>query len=125
MERAKERKLHELRFDNSITEAEIVKILDLRNEEKYLEMLLKESITGSFKQKLTNYAFHKGLIDESNFPKLVRQLYKFRNAIVHAKERQIQDTIIPNPFEENLIIDNWIYIIDEISRKCIKKYNTK
>lgn len=124
-ERAKERKLKELRFDNTINETEILKTLDLKNEEKHLEMLLKESVTESLKRKLTGYAFNNRLIEEEKFNKLVRQLYKFRNSVVHAKEGQIQDTLIPNPFEENLTINRWIYIADELSRRCIKKYNEK
>ncbi len=94
-----------------------------KNGAETAAILLRESITDSLKKKLTNYAFNNGLIDINKFNMLIRQLYKFRNSIVHAKERHIQDTTIPNPFEENQIVYRWINIVDELSRRCIKKFN--
>jgi hypothetical protein len=121
--RAKERKLKEIRFNAAVSEKEIFEVLNLKNEEKSLEMLLNEALTDSLKNSLSDYAFNNKLITQKKFSKLINQLYKFRNSIVHAKEAQITETMIPNPFEENFKIYKWIYIVDKLAIRCIKKYN--
>jgi hypothetical protein len=123
MEKAKVVKLKSIRYDNKISENELIDLVDLRNEEKQLENLLNEAISLSLKKKLTDYCFHHKLINTKDFKHIFKQLYKFRNSIVHAKESEVNVTIFPDPFEDNSNLNKWIYIVDEISRICINKYN--
>ncbi len=124
MHRAKIRKVNELRFDTNVSDSQLLKIIELRNEEMQLANLLNETLTNNQKKKISRYAHHKGLIREDDFKYLAKALYKFRNSIVHAKEHQIEDTKIPDPFEQSYDVQPWIYIVDEIVIRCIRKYNT-
>jgi len=124
MHRAKIRKVNELRFDPNVSDSLLLKTIELRNEEMQLENLVKETLSSNQKKKISKYAHHKELIREDDFKYLTKALYKYRNSIVHAKEHQIEDTIIPDPFEQNYAVQPWIYIVDEIVIKCIRKYNT-
>ena len=42
-----------------------------------------------------------------------------------AKETEINRTTIPNPFEDRGQTNKWLYVVDEVARSCIKKYNEK
>lgn len=123
MQRAKIKKVNEQRYDTNIPDLLLIKTIELGNEEMYLENLVKETLTISQKKKMSNYAYNKRLIKENDYKYLAKALYKFRNSIVHAKEQQISDTKIPDPFEQDYGIYPWIYIADEIVIRCIRKYN--
>lgn len=123
MQRAKIRKINELRFDTNVPDSLLLKAIEMRNEEMQLENLVAETLTVNQKKKMTKYAHSKGLIEEDNFKYMTKAMYKFRNSIVHAKENQISDTKIPDPFEQNFDVHPWIYLVDEIVIRCIRKYN--
>lgn len=122
--KAKLYKLKNCRFDESISEDKIFKLIDIRNEEKQLANLLNESLSPSVKNKLTQYCKFNKLIKLNEFKYIHQQLYAFRNSIVHAKESEIDRTLLPDPFEYTSDIDKWIYVVDVIAQKCIQKYNT-
>lgn len=124
MQRARLQKMKEMRFDEKIPDSILLKTFDQKNEEAQLENLLNEAITINKKKKISGYAFHKNLIKEDNFKFIGPALYKFRNSIVHAKESQISDTKIPDPFQPEDRILPWAYIMDEFIQSCIRKYNT-
>lgn len=123
LEKAKIMKLKSIRYNNKISENELIDLVDLRNEEKQLENLLNEAISLSSKKKLTDYCSHHKLINKKEFKCIFKQLYRFRNSIVHAKESEVNITSFPDPFEDNSNLNKWIFIVDEISRICINKYN--
>lgn len=123
MEKAKVFKLKALRYNNEISESELIELVDLKNEEKQLENLLNEAISSSLKKKFTDYCLHHKLINSKDFKCIYKQLYKFRNSMVHAKESEVTTTRFPDPFENSTNINKWIYIADEIARICINKYN--
>jgi hypothetical protein len=123
MDRARIKKLNELRSDKTVTDNELLKIIDKRNEEMLLENLLNSSLNANQKKRLSGYAFHCKLIPSNNYQSLPKALYKYRNSIVHAKEQQITETKIPDPFSQSTETYSWTYIVDDIALKCIIKYN--
>jgi len=123
MQRAKIQKVNELRYNTDISDSTLLQTIDMRNEEMQLGNILKETLTASQKKKISKFAFYKKLITEDNFNYITKALYKFRNSMVHAKENQINDIKMPDTFEYNSEVHPWIYLIDEITIKCIRKYN--
>ncbi|MCD4712772.1 MAG: hypothetical protein K8R73_05760 [Clostridiales bacterium] len=121
--RAIKKKIADLRYDRSVFEEDIMTAINFRNEEHQLRNLILEVITSSNKKKLSEYCFNKGLIDSDDFGKVCLSLYSYRNSLVHAKETELNQTVFPNPFEEREQINSWLYVVDEIARKSIKKYN--
>ena len=116
-------KIKKIRMDTSITENELIKTIEQKKEEYQLIALLTGAISQNSKNKIIKYAQTHKFIRDNNYESLIKALYKFRNSIVHAKEKQIQETIIPDPFHANSVIDPWIVIVDELAIKCIEKYN--
>ena len=114
-----------MRVDSSVSDEELVKELSVRQEEDQLINLLKTVLTQSKKNRLLNYCLHKGIITGNKFEKIGTELYRYRNSIVHAKERELSNTNFPNPFEINPKLHNWIYVTDELARECIMKLNSK
>lgn len=123
MHKARVENLKKIRIDMNITEDELIKIVEQRNEENQLSTLLIEAIPLNLKNKIIKYAQTHNLIKDNKYNSLVQALYKFRNSIVHAKEKEITRTTIPDPFNTNSVIDHWIVIVDEFAIKCIEKYN--
>lgn len=123
MNRARIRKIHEMRFDKNYNDTELIVVAEHKNEEMLLSNLLNESLSSSQKRKISNYVYNRKILKEDNYRLLSRALYNYRNSIVHAKEQQIIDTKIPDLFEQNNDNLPWIYIIDKIAMECIKKYN--
>lgn len=123
MHKARIENLKKIRIDMNITEDELIKIVEQRNEENQLSTLLIEAIPQNLKNKIIKYTQTHNLIKDNKYNSLVQALYKFRNSIVHAKEKEIARTTIPDPFNTNSAIEHWIVIIDEFAIKCIEKYN--
>ena len=123
MQRARIRKVNEIRYDKNISDLLLLKTIDQKNQEMLLENLLNESLNSNQKKRISGYAFNCKLILEDKYECLTKSLYKYRNSIVHAKEQQIMDTKIPDPFDQNNENQPWINIVDDIVLKCIKKYN--
>ena len=121
--RAIKKKIVDMRYDTTISEEEILKAISLKNEEQQLSNLLKEVLTPSNKRRLSEFCNSNGLIDGSEFNKVCMSLYAYRNSLVHAKETEIERTSFPDPFEDKEHTNLWANIVDEIARKCIKKYN--
>jgi len=123
MDRARIKKLNELRSDKTVTDNQLLKTIDKKNEEMLLDNLLITSLNTNQKKRLSSYAFHCKLIPSNNYQLLPKALYKYRNSIVHAKEQQITETKIPDPFSQSTETYSWTYIVDDIALKCIIKYN--
>jgi hypothetical protein len=123
MDRARIKKLNELRSDKTVTDNQLLKTIDKKNEEMLLDNLLITSLNTNQKKRLSSYAFHCKLIPSNNYKLLPKALYKYRNSIVHAKEQQITETKIPDPFSQSTETYSWTYIVDDIALKCIIKYN--
>lgn len=125
MEQAIIQRANKLRLDSSVSDEDLVKELSIQKEEEQLKTLLKTVLSQSKKSKLLNYCLHKKIITERKFDKIASELYRYRNSIVHAKEREIMNTNFPNPFEINTNLNGWIYITDELAKECIMKLNSK
>lgn len=123
MDRARIRKISDIRFNKNVSDILLIKTIDKKNEEMLLQNLLNEALSINQKKRISRFAFYSKLISEDNYQFLSTALYKYRNSIVHAKEQQILDTKIPNPFDLTNEPQSWIYIVDDIVQKCIRKYN--
>ena len=123
--RAIHRKIANLRYDSSKSEEYILDSISFRSEEQQLSNLMKESLTLNLKSKLKEFCYRNNLIESNNFNLVSIALYAYRNSLVHAKESEIARTNFPNPFENYEDINSWIFVVDEIARRCIKKYNEK
>lgn len=116
--------LHESRNDKSITDENLYEFLNIRQEVQQLKHLLKDALTASEKKEIANFCNYHKLIDAKDFEKVSGALYSYRNSLVHAKEREIGKTVFPNPFTNVQGNSSWIYVLEIITRRCIKKYNT-
>jgi hypothetical protein len=125
MNRSRIKKLKQLRNDTSYSEEDIIEYIDNKNEEKLLINLISESLSNrnQIKNKLLNFAFEKSLIRKKDIKTLATTLYKYRNSIIHAKETQINQTVIPDLFIRTSGTDLWIIILNDIAIEIIKKYN--
>jgi len=123
MQRARIQKVAEMRLDKNYSDIVIIKTIENKNEEKQLNNLLNEVVNPNQKKRITDYAFVNKLIKDKDYNKLSNSLYKYRNSIVHAKEQQISEIKIPDPFEQEFENNPWLIIIDELARKSIIKYN--
>lgn len=85
--------------------------------------VINESFGEQNKMKIVDFAMEKNLIAERKFENFVKELYKYRNSLVHAKEKQILNTHVPNPFERNTQEDIWNNILEDISVKVIRRFN--
>lgn len=121
----KNKTVNSKRYDQNITDAELIKLASLKGELEYLKGLLKIITTNSVRNRLCKYAVRKKITKSNNFDELSTQLYSFRNSIVHAKESQIERTLIPDPFdiERTNTIKNWIYITRIFADLAISFYN--
>lgn len=117
--------LKNLRYDDKISEEEILKVLNLRNDLEKVRLLLNRALSKNDKSKLCSYAALHHLIVNDNFDELPGALYQYRNSLVHAKENELIRTTLPNPFDLSQIIHRWNYLIEFIARRCITKYNSK
>lgn len=118
-------KIESMRYDSNISSSEILRSINLKSEEQQLSNLLDEALSSGQKNKLRKFCFSNNLIDSDDFKKVCESLYTYRNSLVHAKETEINRTTFPNPFEDREQINKWLYIVDEVARRCIKKYNEK
>jgi len=123
MNRARIQKVAEVRLDSNFSDNDLIRIIENKNEEKLLSNLLNEALNSNQKKRMAGYAFNKKLINKDNYKLLTNALYKYRNSIVHAKEQQITEIRIPDPFEQIEEANPWINIVDELALKCIIKYN--
>lgn len=123
--RYQEKRLAELRYDTDVQTANLLDEVLLRQEIQFLQRMLLWGITSALREKLCNFAFYHGLVEDSSFDKLVRGLYQFRNSVVHAKEKELELTFIPDPFEQNRQLPKWIYIAKTFAERLIKKLNVK
>jgi len=127
MNRSRLKKLKEIRRNSHYSEEDILKFVENMNEEKLLINLISETLKGreQIKNRLLNFAYEHNLIQQkdSNILCLCKELYKYRNSLVHAKETQIENTLVPNLFIKSTDKEYWIDILNEISVEVIKKYN--
>jgi len=115
--------INKIRFDKEITSEELLKMISSRNESTQLENLLKDTLEEKIKNKIVRFALDKEIITSDKFSLFSRDLYKFRNALVNAKEKEVETTKFPNPFEIDKKTNYWVTIVEEIALIAIKKYN--
>lgn len=116
--------LKEVRYDEKISESDILNNLNIRDEQKQLINLLEKALTSAQKQSIVRYALKQNLIKKNSFKYVCVELYKFRNSNVHAKEKEITSTYFPNPFQPDTVSSQWIEIVEIMAKRCIKKYNS-
>lgn len=123
-DRYKIQTVKENRFDNKVTDTELIKIASLKGEQEHLRGLVSQISTLSVRDKLVKYALYKKLFTKDKFDELSNSLYSYRNSIVHAKESQIENTVIPNPFdkEQYNIVKGWIYIVRFLANLSINYF---
>jgi hypothetical protein len=67
MDRARIKKLKELRSDKTVSDIDLLKTIDKKNEEMLLDNLLITSLNTNQKKRLSSYAFHCKLIPSNNY----------------------------------------------------------
>jgi len=112
-----------LRNDLSANSQDILDIASARNEEEQLRNLIANILTSSQKKKLFEYAKKQNLIKDSKLHDFVAGLYAFRNSLVHAKEKQLQKTTLPDPFMTSSNIKKWTYIVAVCAERAIRKFS--
>lgn len=112
-----------LRNDPSANAHDILNSASARNEEQQLRNLIANILTPSQKKKLFEYAKTQNLIKDSKLHDFVEGLYTFRNSLVHAKEKQLQKTTLPDPFMTNSNIKKWIYIVAVCAERAIRRFS--
>ncbi|MCK9211180.1 MAG: hypothetical protein M0P61_10125 [Ignavibacteriaceae bacterium] len=124
-DRCKLNKIKEYRYNNLITDEELIKHASTKNEREYLKVLVNEIVDSNTKIKICKIAFDSMLVKNDDLEIVVKELYDFRNSIVHSRESRIEDTEIPNPFDIYRIelIKNWCKIVKVLSNMAIIKFN--
>jgi len=112
-----------LRNDPSVNSQDILDIASARNEEQQLRNLIANILTSSQRKKLYEYAKKQNLIKDSKLHDFVAGLYTFRNSLVHAKEKQLQKTTLPDPFMANSNVKKWTYIVAVCAERAIRKFS--
>jgi len=123
MNRARIKKFRQLRHNFDFNDVQLIEFIENRNEEKLLKNLMTEALGGKAKTKIVEFAFENRMIQSKDFNNLCISLYKYRNSLIHAKEAQIKDAIIPDPLFGSNITGSWITILEEVAIKIIRKYN--
>ena len=116
-------KIEILRNDPSAIAQDIFDSASARNEEQQLRNLIANILTPSQKKKLFEYAKTKNLIKDTKLHDFVAGLYTFRNSLVHAKEKQLQKTTLPDPFMANSNTKKWVYIVAVCAERAIRRFN--
>lgn len=117
------KRIADLRYNSSVSEEEILALINVRTEELQLRNLLEEVLSQRRKNELKESCFRNALIQDTEFSQVVSALYAYRNSLVHAKESQLNNTVFPNPFDLKEENDKWLLIIDDLALRCIRKYN--
>lgn len=123
--RALERDLEHLRYDKSISEKEIIKKVQNKDEKSLLINLLNRVLTKSDKSKLLVFLEHKGILTSNKFTNFCNTLYEYRNSLVHSKEIHISKINLPDLFNEKQQYNYWNFVIKYIAEACIKRLNLK
>ena len=110
-----------LRNDPSANAQDILDSAFARNEEQQLRNLIANILTPSQKKKLFEYAKTQNLIKDAKLNDFVAGLYTSRNSLVHAKEKQLQKTTLPDPFMVNSNIKKWTYIVAVCAERAIRQ----
>ena len=121
--RGLEKELESRRYKSSIEEKDIISLIQNKDERSLLRNLINKVLTKSEKKKLIDSLLRKNLIKDGSFDKFSNKLYEYRNSIVHAKENQLSNTILPDIFNEKNDYKVWNYVIKYISEQCIKRMN--
>ena len=112
-----------LKNDPSASAQDILDSVTVRNEEQQLRNLITRILTPSQKKKLFEYAKTQSLIKDAKLHDFVSGLYTFRNSLVHAKEKQLQKTTLPDPFMTNSNIKKWTYVVAVCAERAIRQLN--
>jgi len=125
MEQALIERANVIRYNSAITNAELIQELNSRNEQEQLVILLKTVLSNYQKGKISGFCLKHGLIKKREFKLVAIEIYKYRNSIVHAKEKESLVTNFPTPFNENSKSVDWIKVVERLAKECIMKLNKK
>lgn len=124
METGFEKHIDSIRYDPTQSNDDLAKEFRNNREIDQLRALLTDALTDSNKKSIINYCKTHSLIQsEGNFKEVVNSLYRYRNSIVHAKEKEIDRTLITSVFDKDEEQQHWIKILENICIKCINKHN--
>jgi len=123
--RSLEHELRKLRLDSTISEKEIIQVIQKKDERYLLFTLLNNALTNAEKKRIISFLLSKSLIDKDKFEYFCNKLYDYRNSLVHAKEYQIDSIKLPDLFDERKDYQIWNYVIRALAKTCIARLNTK
>lgn len=116
-------RIEALRHDPLASAQDILDSAIFKNEEQQLQNLVNKVLTASQKKKLFEYARSHSLISDNEIRDFAYGLYAFRNSLVHAKEKHLPKTTLPDPFTKNQNIQRWTYIVAVCAERAIRQLN--
>lgn len=124
-DRYKLNKIKDERFNTKISDEDLIKVVALKGEFEHLKGLLNEIVGQNSKIQICNKALEYNLIKKKDFDSLIKELYNFRNSILHSKESQIEFTDLPDQFNIFRIelLKSWSKIVKILSNIAINKFN--
>lgn len=123
--RSLENELKKLRLDSTISEKEIIQVIQKKDERYLLFKLLNNALTKAEKKRIISFLLSKSLIDKDKFEYFCNKLYDYRNSLVHAKEYQIDSIMLPDLFDEKKDYQVWNYVVRVLAKTCIARLNIK
>ena len=111
------------RYNQSMTEEEIVELARTQRELPQLINLINTLLTNSEKNTLIGFTTRRKVITIPKISTLEEALYQFRNGLVHAKEAEIRRAQLPDPFAESTLIETWNQVAETLAASAIKRLN--
>ena len=124
-QRASVAEIGRLRRDPSVSDATLLSKARLDRELPQLQAVLRTVLTISEGSSVVEYAKHHRLATAKTLDQLGEALYRHRNNLVHAKESQIQDARIPNPFADDASRGTWAWIAELCAAKAIRRLSAR
>ena len=112
-----------LRHDPTVTADALFKVASGHQERPQLRTLLESALTPAQRRRLLMLAERHALLPASTaVAALAEALYVFRNSVVHAKERELVRTALPNPLEPSSpVLLGWTVVVEHIAVCAIRR----
>lgn len=123
--RALEKKVSILRYDNNMNEQSLINLIQQKNEKNGLYNLIDLISTKAEINSYLNYLHSNALIGSPTLKSFIEKLYDFRNSLVHSKETQSEKIHLPDIFGENNELTIWNSIVKQLATAVINRLNTK
>ncbi len=115
--------IERLRHDPTVTADALLKVASGHQERPQLRTLLESALTPAQRRRLLVLAERHALLPAlTTVASLAEALYAFRNSVVHAKERELVRTALPNPLEPSSpVLSGWTVVVEHIAVCAIRR----